>query len=140
MNCGFVRASDVYRELRALRQDVSDMRSELKNQLIQLKQGELTLMAYQNAIQAALEKLTEDVAAEKTVNQSAITLLTGLKTQLDAALALGDPNQIVAAVGAISTNLEGNTADLAAAVTANTPVSPAPPAPPATDGGTTSGS
>lgn len=63
-----------------------------------------------------LAKLQADVTAETTVNQSAITLLQGLKAQLDAAGT--DPT----ALAALSASLEANTQALSDAVTANTPV------------------
>jgi len=69
-----------------------------------------------------LDTLTADVAAATTVEDSAITLLQGLKAQLDAAGT--DP----AALQALSASIESETAKLAAAVTANTPAAP-PPAP-----------
>lgn len=61
------------------------------------------------------------VAAEETVEQSAITLLQNLSAQLTAALASADPT---GAVEAIVTNINTNAAALAAAVTANTPAAP----------------
>jgi hypothetical protein len=80
---------------------------------------------------AELDKLTSDVAAEKTVNDSAIALISGLSAQLTAALASGNPT---AAVQQLATDLESTQAALAAAVTAGTPaVAPATSAtPPAT--------
>lgn len=77
-------------------------------QLTFLRKGEQTIMADLNTLQA-------DVTAEKTVEQSAITLLTGLKAQLDAAGT--DP----AKLADLSNQIESNTAALAAAITANTP-------------------
>jgi beta-phosphoglucomutase-like phosphatase (HAD superfamily) len=71
----------------------------------------------QRKIMSALTDLQAAVAAENTVIASAITLLNGLKSQLDAAIASGDP----AALTALSADIAGQTAALAAAVTANTP-------------------
>jgi hypothetical protein len=71
----------------------------------------------QRKIMSALTDLQAAVAAEDTVIASAITLLNGLKAQLDAAIASGDP----AALTALSADIAGQTAALAAAVTANTP-------------------
>jgi hypothetical protein len=71
----------------------------------------------QRIIMSALSDLQAAVAAENTVIASAITLLNGLKAQLDAAIASGDP----AALTALSADIAGQTAALAAAVTANTP-------------------
>lgn len=66
---------------------------------------------------ADLTKLTADVEAEKTVDDSAIALLQGLKAQLDAAGT--DP----AKLAALSSALETEQAALTAAITANTPAS-----------------
>lgn len=69
-------------------------------------------------VMADLTKLTADVAAEVTVDESAIALLQGLKAQLDAAGT--DP----VALAALSQSLEDEQAKLAAAVVANTPAAP----------------
>ena len=71
---------------------------------------------------ATLEEVQAEVTAQTDVVASATTLLTGLKTALDAAIASGDP----AAVQAISDAIGANTAALAASVSENTPVTPAP--------------
>lgn len=64
---------------------------------------------------ADLTELTAEVTNNTTVEQSAITLLQGLKAQLDAAGT--DP----VALKALSDQLAANDTALAAAVTANTP-------------------
>lgn len=69
-----------------------------------------------------LQTLTATVATNTTVTDSAITLLTGLKGQLDAAIAAGNP----AALQALSDSLGSETQKLAAAVAANTPAAPTP--------------
>ncbi len=66
-------------------------------------------------IMADLSTITADVAANTDATQSAVTLLTNLKAELDAAGT--DP----VALKALSDSLEANTQALAAAVTANTP-------------------
>jgi hypothetical protein len=66
---------------------------------------------------ATLDDVQTEVTAQTDVVASAVTLLGGLKTALDAAIASGNP----AAVQAISDALGANSAALAAAVTANTP-------------------
>ena len=71
---------------------------------------------------SALSDLQAAVAAEDAVIASAVTLLGGLKAQLDAAIASGDP----AALVALSTDIGTQTAALSAAVAANTPAAPAP--------------
>ena len=63
-----------------------------------------------------LDDLILDVTAQTTVVQSVLTLINGLKTQLDAAVASGN----MAKVQQIADALEANTATLANGVTANT--------------------
>lgn len=67
-----------------------------------------------------LQQLQADVAAEDTVIDSAITLLTGIKAALDAAIASGNP----AALTALSADIQAKTQSLATAVTTNTPAAP----------------
>lgn len=67
-----------------------------------------------------LDNLTNEVAENTSTVQSAITLLNGLKTKLDEAIASNDMSQ----VQALSDQLSGNTDALAAAVAANTPAEP----------------
>lgn len=74
-------------------------------------------------IMATLADVQAKVTAEGTVVDSAVTLLKGLKDQLDAAIASNDP----AAIQALSDSIGAQTDQLAAAVAANTPT--APPAP-----------
>jgi hypothetical protein len=69
-----------------------------------------------------LKHIEEDVTAQGTVIESAVTLLTGLKTALDAAIASNDPAQLTA----LSASIEAQTQALAAAVQANTPIAAAP--------------
>ena len=79
---------------------------------------------------SALDDLTTQVAANTSVEQSAITLIEGIAAQLAAAGT--DP----AKLEALKTQLTASATALAAAITANTPVAPpAPPAPPAPAGG-----
>lgn len=79
-----------------------------------------------NQIMTVLADLQAKVAANTTVVQSAVTLIQGLKAQLDAAIASGDPAQLQA----LSDQLGTDDAALAAAITANTPAAPAAPAAP----------
>jgi hypothetical protein len=71
-----------------------------------------------NSMSANLDDLTAKVAATKTVAQSAVVLLQGLKAKLDAAGT--DP----AALKALSDSLADTDQQLADAVTANTPAAP----------------
>ncbi len=71
---------------------------------------------------ATLDDVVAAVAAESTVVDSAVTLLTSLKAALDAAIASGDPTKIQA----VSDSIGAQTKTLADAVAANTPAAPAP--------------
>lgn len=71
---------------------------------------------------ATLTDIQAAVAAETTVEQSVITLLGTLSTDLQAAIAADDP----AALQAVVDTITQNSAALAAAVTANTPAAPTP--------------
>jgi hypothetical protein len=62
-----------------------------------------------------LQGLTDEVAATRGVQQSAIVLLSGLKTALDAAIASGN----LAALADLSAQLGTSREGLAAAVAAN---------------------
>ena len=80
------------------------------------------------------DKLAADVAAEKTVIESAVALLTTLATELrtvqaklDAAIAAGDPAAITAAqvqIDALASSVEANTSTLSTSVAANTVAAP----------------
>ena len=80
-----------------------------------------TLASNQEKLMALIDDLQADVASNTDAIASAVTLLQNLKAALDAAGT--DPVKLQAVKDA----LEKNTADLAAAVAANTPA--APPAP-----------
>lgn len=64
-----------------------------------------------------LDNLKASVAKAVTVEESAKTLIVGLKTQLDAAIASGNP----ADLQALSDSLGTESDSLAASITANTP-------------------
>ena len=76
-----------------------------------------TLINKETKIMATLADIQSAVTAEKTVEDSVVTLLQSLSAQLAAAIASGNPAQVQAIVDQINTNA----ASLAAAVTANTP-------------------
>ena len=67
-----------------------------------------------------LDDLTAAVAKDIEVDQSAITLLNGLKAKLDDAIASGNPQ----ALKDLSASIGSSTDALAAAVVANTPSEP----------------
>lgn len=70
-------------------------------------------------IMSALDDLTTQVAANTTVEGSAITLIQGLAAQLAAAGT--DPTKLAALQSQLKTSADA----LAAAITANTPAAPA---------------
>jgi len=76
-------------------------------------------------IMATLEDLVADVAEEETVGDSVVTLLHGIKTQLDDVLknAKLTPGQ-QAQVDAVFSKMESNKAKLAQAVIDNTDAAP----------------
>ncbi len=86
------------------------------------ERGDAQLIKHLEAIMSALDDLRTEVAESKTVSESAVLLLQGLKEQLDDAIASGDP----AALTQLSADLDAQTNRLAAAVTANTPPAPPP--------------
>lgn len=75
------------------------------------------LIQQQGELIMTLTDLQNQVHEVVGVEQSAIALLQGLKTALDQALAANDP----ALLQAISDELGAKTAELASAVSANTP-------------------
>ena len=79
-----------------------------------------TLIHQGKSIMTVLQKLIDEVAETKAVNQSAVALLQGLKTKLDEAIASGDP----AVLQALADDLDASTNSLATAVAANTPAAP----------------
>lgn len=73
----------------------------------------------------SLANLQAAVAAETTIDQSVLTLLTTLSAEIQAASPTGDNP----AIDAVVATMQANAATLSAAVTANTPAPPAAPAP-----------
>lgn len=71
---------------------------------------------------AQLDALTAQVQQNTTVIDSAMTLIAGLKTELDKAIAAQAGGDDGAALQALSASLAASDQALAAAVTANTPV------------------
>jgi hypothetical protein len=69
---------------------------------------------------ATLADIQAAVAAEKTVEDSVITLLGQISQQLKDAIAANDP----AAMQAVVDQIDANAKSLSDAVTANTPASP----------------
>lgn len=67
---------------------------------------------------AELDRLTTEVAETKTAAQSAITLIAGLAQQIR------DLKTDPAALAALADSLDADQAEIAAAITANTPSEP----------------
>lgn len=70
---------------------------------------------------AKLDVITKNVAATRTAEAAAVVLLTSLKAELDAAIAASAAGDDGAALQSLSDSLATGSADLAAAVVANTP-------------------
>jgi len=81
-----------------------------------------------NALDVQIANLTADVAAETTVEQSAITLINGIPALIAkaaaAATAAGATPAELASLTALGASIASSSANLAAAVTANTPAPP----------------
>jgi hypothetical protein len=88
-----------------------------QSSLTELKALLHTVIAKEDLMAGELTLLQQEVAETKTVIDSAIVLIQGLKAALDAAIASGDP----AALTALSAELDAKQAELAAAITAGTP-------------------
>lgn len=73
-----------------------------------------------------ISALTAAVASEVTVEQSAITLLTGLTTEINNLIASSGNTVDPAALAAIVTQITNSSTALANAVAQNTPAPPAP--------------
>lgn len=89
----------------------------IERMLVQITDALPTLMTMVNKMAGELDALKTAVARVKTVEDSAIALLQGIKAKLDAAIAADDP----AALQALSDSLGQDSDALSAAVVANTP-------------------
>lgn len=87
----------------------------------------------QDTIAAEITALQAAVAQETSVNQSAVTLISGFSAQLAAAVAAaeaaGATSDQLTALNQLSQTVTTNSTALAAAVAANTTPAPAPAAP-----------
>jgi hypothetical protein len=91
--------------------------SELADLVLNISTLLSRLTTQVQTIMATIQDLVNQVSETKTVADSAVALITGLKAQLDAAIASNDP----AALQALSDSLGAVKQELADAVTANTP-------------------
>lgn len=80
------------------------------------------IMATQADIAAALAKVQADVAAQTTVEQSLATYVQGIVAQLAALASQTTDTTTAAALTALSTQIEANSASDAALIVQNTPV------------------
>ena len=103
----YVIAGDEVRKL--LTEALAPQFAELSRKIDNLKQ-EIHHVA------VTVQDLIAKVAALKTVDDSVLALIQGIKAQLDAAIAANDP----AALQQLSDSLDAETSRLQAAVTANT--------------------
>lgn len=71
-----------------------------------------------------IQALADAVAAEKTVEDSAVALLTGISARIDAAVADAEAGD-TAKLQALAGEIKDNTAALATAVSSGTPAAPA---------------
>ncbi len=86
-----------------------------------------TIMAVQQDIKDALDKLTADVAAETTVNASMLVYVKGLKDQIQALADATKDTTTAQALQALATQIEVNAKNDADAMAANTDTPPATP-------------
>lgn len=91
------------------------MEYELYKFIEDTRKSLLLIIKNQTNMSAELDQLTTEVAETRTVIDSAITLIAGIKAQLDAAGT--DP----AALAALSASLDAGQQALADAIAANTP-------------------
>ncbi len=81
-----------------------------------------------NKMSATLDQVLQDVNDESTMEDSVITLLNGIQSQLAAALSGATlPPATQAKVDAVFAGLEANKTKVAAAIVANTPAAPSSP-------------
>lgn len=117
----FEMLSTKLNENHALLNTIEGRLNGIENLIIQEQRraNENSLFIFKNIKKMAqeLEDLKAAVAKDTEVDQSAITLLQGLKQKLDDAIASGDPAQLTA----LSQQLGSNAQALSDAIVANTP-------------------
>jgi hypothetical protein len=85
-----------------------------------------TIMTVQADIAAALAQVQSDVAAQTTVTASLTTYVQGIVAQLAALAAQTTDTTTAAALTALSTQIEANTATDSGLIVQNTPAAPTP--------------
>ncbi len=105
--------------------DPATLDPRLDQVLSVLRTLQLEIRTMSATMQTAIDALTAQVAAETTVNDSAIALINGfaarLQAAIDAATAAGASPVQTAALDALAASVQTNTNQLSDAVSANTP-------------------
>lgn len=96
---------------------IDTLRTEQREQSDELRELLIIIVKNQTNIMLTLQDILAKVQAEETVEASIIALLTTVKSELDAAIASGDPTQLQA----LSDKLDADTKAMSDAVVANTP-------------------
>ena len=96
--------------------------NEVLERLRRIERKLNTLTVMEVAVAKEIDDLRAEVEENGSVVASAVTLLSGLKAALDAAIASND----MGAVRNLRDQLDANNQQLADAVAANTPAAPAP--------------
>lgn len=94
---------------------------EIKEMLSAISAKEAIEMTVQQDIADALAKMQTDVTAQTTVAASVQTYVKGIVAQLAALSAASTDTTTAAALAALATQIEANTASDTQAITANTP-------------------
>jgi hypothetical protein len=100
----------------SMQEDVASLRDDIQSVLSKIS----TLSRKGSVMNAAVEKLVQEVSESRTVVDSAVVLIGGLKAALDEAIANND----MSALEALAADLDSQQAALAQAVQANTPAAP----------------
>lgn len=90
---------------------------DISEVVIRLKRLEGLITRNQERLMATIAELTAAVTRNTDVDESVLAMVTGIVQQLKDAQAQNDP----AAIAALITQLDANTAKMSEAVTANTP-------------------
>lgn len=103
---------------------------DIRHMLVRVLENQEIIMAVQQDIKDALDKLTADVAAETTIVGGLTTFIQGLKDQIQALADATKDTTTAQALQALATQIEVNNKSVADAMVANTEPVPTPPAEP----------
>lgn len=112
-----VALADVKADTAVTREQVTEIKAVAKTLSKLLGAMVEKVESLETNVMAAIDNVEAEVAEQKTVVESVVTLLNQLKTKLDEAIASGD----MARVQAIADEIDANNKKLADAVVANTP-------------------